>query len=98
MVKCIVVSRLNLPPYHTVVWQTRGVNLHIFTLESDGEYAGMQSMHTERAVFFDKIISFEHIIKRILVPSFNYLTTEEEIYGYFTEDNSTGHVSSDVIK
>jgi hypothetical protein len=93
-----VVSRLNSAPYHTDVWQSRGANLHIFTLESDGEYAGMQSMHTERAIFFDTIISFEHIIKQILLPSFNYLTKEEETYGYFMEDNSTGHVSSDSIK
>jgi hypothetical protein len=72
MVKYKVVSRLNSAPYHKDVWQSRGVNLHIFTLKlHEGEYAGMQSMHTERAVFFDTIISSEHIVKPTLVPSFN---------------------------
>jgi hypothetical protein len=60
MVKCKVVSRLNSAPYRTDVWQSRGINLHIFTFESDGEYADVQSMQTERAMFFDRIISSEN--------------------------------------
>jgi hypothetical protein len=63
-VKCKALSRLNSAPYCTDAWQSTGVNLHIFfTFESDGEYAAMQLMHAKRAIFFDRIISSEHIIK-----------------------------------